>query len=102
MNWLIILYTVLLFVVLTPAILVRLPPNRNKWTVAFVHGLIFAIVYHFTHDFVMRLSSGLVEGLEACTGTPVVKGSVCTSGETGNYCVSGNNVPATCANGTWE
>jgi len=58
MHWILILYTVLLFVLLTPAILVRLPPNGNKWTVAFVHGLIFALVYHFTHHFVLKLSYG--------------------------------------------
>ena len=58
MHLILILYTVLLFVLLTPAILVRLPPNGNKWTVAFVHGLIFALVFHFTHHFVSNLSYG--------------------------------------------
>jgi len=57
MHWLMIVYTVLLFVLLTPAILVRLPPNGNKWTVAFVHGLIFALIYYFTHNFIMNLSA---------------------------------------------
>jgi len=98
-----ILYTVLLFVVLTPAILVRLPPNGNKLTVAFVHGLIYALIYYFTHNFIMRLSSGLEgfqEGATACSNQ-VVKGTVCDSKATGNYCVSGNNVPAICSNGHW-
>jgi len=58
-----ILYTCLLFVLLTPAILVRLPPNGNKWTVAFVHGLIFAIIYHLTHSFINKVSYDL-EGFE--------------------------------------
>ena len=58
MHWIFVLYTVLLFVLLTPAILVRLPPNGNKWTVAFVHGLVFALVFHFTQEFVLNLSYG--------------------------------------------
>ena len=66
MNWLLVVYTVLLFVVLTPAILLRLPPNGNKWTVALVHGLVFALVYHFTHHFVARLGAGF-EGFGGST-----------------------------------
>jgi hypothetical protein len=57
------IYIVLLFVFLTPAILVRLPPNGNKWTVAFVHGIIFAIVYHFTHKLIWSLGRNM-EGME--------------------------------------
>ena len=47
-----IIFTILLFVLLTPSILVRLPKKGNKYTVAFVHGLLFAIIYHFTHKMV--------------------------------------------------
>ncbi len=50
-----IIYTIFLFVLLTPSILVRLPKKGNKYTVAFVHGLIFAIIYHFTHKFVHNI-----------------------------------------------
>ena len=50
------LYTVLLFVLLTPAILVRLPPKGNKWTVALVHGLIFSAILHLSHRFVLGLT----------------------------------------------
>jgi len=46
-----IIFTILLFVLLTPSVLVRLPKKGNKYTVAFVHGLLFAIIYHFTHKF---------------------------------------------------
>jgi len=40
------LITVVLFVLLTPGILVRLPPKGSKWTVAIVHGTVFAFVMH--------------------------------------------------------
>ena len=44
-------YTIILFVLLTPSILFKLPKKGNKWTIAFVHGVIFAIIYHFTYNF---------------------------------------------------
>jgi len=69
MHWILVLYTVLLFVLLTPAIFVRLPPNGNKWTVAFVHGLIFALVYHFTQHFFLKLSYGF-EGFKEGANNP--------------------------------
>jgi hypothetical protein len=54
-----IVYTCLLFVLLTPDILIRLPPNGNKLIVAFVHGFIFAIIYYLTHSFINRVSYDL-------------------------------------------
>jgi hypothetical protein len=50
------LYVVLLFVLLTPGVLLRLPPNGGKLTVAVVHGLVFAVVLHFTYKAVKRLT----------------------------------------------
>jgi hypothetical protein len=58
MNWLTSIYAALLFFVLTPAILVRLPPKGGKYTVAAVHALVFALIFHFTHKFVWELSVG--------------------------------------------
>jgi hypothetical protein len=59
MNITLTLFTVLLFVLLTPGILLRLPKNGNKWTVAFVHGLVFALVFHFSQKFVWTLSASI-------------------------------------------
>jgi len=43
-------FTALLFVVLTPGVLLTLPSKASgKLVVAIVHGAIFALVYHFTH-----------------------------------------------------
>jgi len=55
------LYVALLFIVLTPGVLLRLPPKGPLLTAAIVHGLVFALVYHFTHKMVLRLS---MEGFE--------------------------------------
>ena len=41
----------ILFVCLTPGLLLRLPIDGNKWTVAFVHGLIFGMIFYFTQQF---------------------------------------------------
>jgi hypothetical protein len=48
------LFVAVLFVLLTPGVLVRLPPSGSKLTVAIVHGIVFAIVFHFTHKMVWR------------------------------------------------
>ena len=45
-----ILYTIILFVILTPSVVFQFPKKGNKYTVAFVHGLIFAVLFHFTHN----------------------------------------------------
>ena len=43
-------FTALLFVVLTPGVLLTLPSKASgKIVVALVHGLIFALLYHITH-----------------------------------------------------
>ena len=56
------LYVALLFVVLTPGLLLRLPPKGSLLMAAIVHGLVFALVYHFTHKMVWRLT---MEGFES-------------------------------------
>ena len=52
------IYVALLFVILTPGVLITLPPNSSRLTVAVVHGVVFALVYHFTHKTVMRMIYG--------------------------------------------
>jgi hypothetical protein len=79
MNWAVTFYAAILFFVLTPAVLVRLPPKGGKFTVAAVHAVVFALIFHFTHKFVWQLSMGMglprpvrKEGMEE--GAPVVNG----------------------------
>jgi len=43
------LFTAALFLVLTPGILLTIPSKGPLWKQALVHGLVFALVYHFTH-----------------------------------------------------
>jgi len=61
MNLIMGLYVALLFVALTPGVLLRLPPKGSLLTAAIVHGLVFALVFCFTYKMVYRLS---VDGFE--------------------------------------
>jgi hypothetical protein len=59
MNVIFIIYTIILFFCLVPNILIRIPTNGNKWTVAIVHSLVFGIIFHFTHKYL-----SILEGIE--------------------------------------
>jgi hypothetical protein len=63
MQWLMLGFVALLFVALTPGVLLRLPPGGSKLTVAVVHGVVFALVYHFTHRIAAGILGGGREGL---------------------------------------
>ena len=72
MNWLMTIYAALLFFVLTPAILVRLPPKGGKFMVAAVHALVFALIFHFTSGFVGgggNVEEGYPDGYSGRCGT---------------------------------
>jgi hypothetical protein len=53
------LFIAVLFVVLTPGVLLRLPPGGSKWVVAATHAVVFALVYHFTHKMVWNATKHL-------------------------------------------
>ena len=53
------LYLVFLFYVLTPNVLLRIPPNGSKHVVALVHAVIFALVYYYTSGYVSGLLGSL-------------------------------------------
>jgi hypothetical protein len=47
-----ILFTWALFVALSPGILLKIPAGGSPKTVVAVHGLLFALIYGFTHKMV--------------------------------------------------
>jgi hypothetical protein len=59
MNIIVALYCALLFFILTPNVLLRLPPNGGKLTVAAVHALVFGVIIFFTQNIVWRCSTRL-------------------------------------------
>ena len=64
MNWLSFVYVAVLFFVLTPGILVSLPPKSSKMVVALVHAIVYTIILTFTYHPVSKL----VEGYGPCGG----------------------------------
>uniref|UniRef100_A0A6C0E8U1 Uncharacterized protein n=1 Tax=viral metagenome TaxID=1070528 RepID=A0A6C0E8U1_9ZZZZ len=67
MNWIFSLYVAILFFLLTPGILLSLPPKGGKYVVAIVHAIVFAVVLHFSGSFISSCSDKL------SPVTPVVK-----------------------------
>jgi len=68
MNWVVTIYAALLFFVLTPGVLLSLPPKSGKLVVAATHAVVFAIIWHFTHKLVWKFSVGTVrDGFHADT-----------------------------------
>jgi hypothetical protein len=49
------IYLVFLFYVLSPNVLLRIPPNGSKHMVALVHAVVFALVYYYTSGYVSGL-----------------------------------------------
>ena len=52
------LFVALLFVVLTPGVLLSLPPLGSLLEKALVHGVVFALVYHLSHKAVWNALYG--------------------------------------------
>jgi hypothetical protein len=72
MNLVVAIYSAILFFVLSPGVLLRLPPNGSKMTVAAVHAVVFAAVLYFTCGFVWRMSMtmGMPMRREGMDGLP--------------------------------
>lgn len=51
MNW---IYIAVLFFILTPNVLIRIPQKGSIMLVAAVHAVLFAVIYHFTNKWVVR------------------------------------------------
>ena len=52
------LFVAALFVLLTPGVLLSLPAKGSLLQKAAVHGLVFAVVYHYTHKTVWNMVQG--------------------------------------------
>jgi len=61
MNLFMSLYLAVLFVAFTPGVLVSLPPKGGKYVVLATHAVLFALVWHYTHKAVWRMT---VEGFQ--------------------------------------
>jgi hypothetical protein len=68
MNWIVTVYTGLLFFILSQKILVSIPQKGNKYMVALFHAIIFALVLRVTHHFFYNLLA-IYEGNSPITYT---------------------------------
>ena len=58
------IYVGVLFVLLTPDVLVCIPKRSSSLTSAIVHGILFALVYFLTYKTVSNMIHKNVEGYE--------------------------------------
>jgi len=58
MNLILASYAAILFFLLTPSILLRLPKKGGKYTVAAIHAVVFSIVLYLTGGIIMKLLNG--------------------------------------------
>jgi hypothetical protein len=63
MNVVMFVYAFVLFFILTPGILLSLPPRGSKMMVAATHALVFSLIFVLTHKMLMKFS-GKMEGME--------------------------------------
>jgi hypothetical protein len=59
MNVYMSLYLSLLFIVLTPGVLLSLPSGGSKLVVAATHGVVFAMIYYLTHQSVWNATRNM-------------------------------------------
>ena len=90
------IYAFLLFFVLTPGVLLSLPPKGSKMVVAGVHALVFAIVWQITHKMVWKATSGLFESMSKYNNTEDRIYSLYESEDRINPLYKCINNPATC------
>ena len=65
MNTALAIFVLILFVALTPGVLLRLPPKGSKYVVAIVHGLVFAFILHFVYMFYFKTREGMAPSKKA-------------------------------------
>ena len=53
------IFMALLFLALTPGVLLSIPPGGSKLAVAATHGVVFALVYYLAKDSVMDFTSSM-------------------------------------------
>ena len=57
MDLVMFLFTAVLFFLLTPGILLSLPPGSSKMVVAATHAVVFGLVFSLSHKMLMSLGS---------------------------------------------
>jgi hypothetical protein len=53
--WAMMVYAAVLFYLLTPGVLVSLPPGASRMTTNLTHAVVFSVVWCYTHKLVGKL-----------------------------------------------
>lgn len=89
MNIITALFSAILFFILSPNVLLRLPKNGSKFTVAAVHAVVFGFILYFVQGFVHRMSLRI----EGFSDDQCIEGS---NEDEGNYYLVDPNDPTSC------
>ena len=89
MNILTAVFSAILFFILSPNVLLRLPKNGSKFTVAAVHAVVFGFILYFVQGFVHRMSLRM----EGFSDEQCMEGS---NEDGGNYNLENPEDPTTC------
>lgn len=66
------IFAALLFIALTPGVLLRLPPKGGKWAVLIVHAIVFFVIYYLAHGLVYRyFNPSTRQGFDTMVGKKV-------------------------------
>jgi len=75
MNPILFLFAFVLFFVLTPGILLTLPPKTSKLMVAAVHAILFSLVFVFTNHWIMKYPLSYMKTKEGAKAMPPIANS---------------------------
>ena len=83
MSFVVALYAAILFFILSPNVLLRLPKKGSVRVVAAVHAVVFGLVLLFTCKFVWKMSMGgmMPKIKEGLPGDQCVENGNCEGGE---------------------
>ena len=56
MNLVMFIFAAVLFFILTPGILLSLPPGGSKMMVAATHAIVFGLVFSLSHNMLMSMA----------------------------------------------
>ena len=70
-NLYMVVYTAILFYLLTPGVYLRLPRKGSKIIVALTHGVVFAVVLFSTYKIVLRLTGQRYDGFKDLLAAPI-------------------------------
>jgi len=76
----------LLFVILSPGILIHLPKKYGKMKIALIHAVIFSILFSIIINTVQKVTEGVSQN--TCENNKECISNMCFEDASGNFCLS--------------